>query len=366
MADGNEKPVTGAEAEGRTDPDPRKEALKPASPLKRILQIGIPIAVSVALVFWILHSIEDPREVWEYMKKAAMWPLLLLIPISLVSHLLRAWRWRRFIGEPVSLFYSYTSVMLGYAVNDVLPRVGEVARLVNMNRMTRVPVAKLLTTLVAERLLDVIALVFCLGISFSIEGDLIAEHFPTLSQAGPATLVISLVGLAGLFAIACTTEWILRIYQKIANPIHPRLAEKGERLIRQGAEGLAFLKRPVQAVFVLLETAGIWFLYWIAFLVGLHAFGILHEIGHDGGTVSFSITVAGVLVPTVGAVGSYHALGQQALTNLYEMDPARALACITVIHAVLFYVVGFFLGLFIWMLQFWTGPEKKRRGVHFS
>jgi uncharacterized protein (TIRG00374 family) len=358
MADGKTKPETESEAREQPDADQQMEALKTASPLKRILQIGIPIAVSVALVIWILNSIEDPEEVWKCMKQAALLPLLLLIPISLASHLLRAWRWRRFIGQPVSLFYSYTSVMLGYAVNDVLPRVGEVARLVNMNRMTRIPIAKLLTTLVAERLLDVIALVFCLGISFWIEGDLIAKHFPILSQSGPAALIISLLGLGGLFAIACFTEWILRIYEKTANRIHPRLAEKGAVLIRQGAEGLAFLKRPTQAVFVLLETAGIWFLYWIAFLIGLHAFGVLQEIGYDGGTVSFSITVAGVLVPTVGAVGSYHALGQQALTYLYEIDPARALACITVIHAVLFYVVGFLLGLFIWMLQFWVRRNR--------
>ena len=45
---------------------------------------------------------------------------------------------------------------------DVLPRVGEVARVVNMNRMTKVPVARLVTTLIAERFLDVIALVLFL------------------------------------------------------------------------------------------------------------------------------------------------------------------------------------------------------------
>lgn len=322
-----------------------------ANPLKKLLKIGLPVAISAVLVYWVFRQIENPEKVWEYMGRASIMPFLILVPISLFSHWLRAWRWRRFIGEKVSVFYGFTSVMIGYAVNDVLPRVGEVARVVNMNRMTKVPVARLVTTLIAERFLDVLALVLFLGLSILIEGQRLAEQFPKVSQAGLIALALSLVGLAMLYALAFASGPIRRLFGKMARPIHPKLAEKGELWIEQGAEGLAFLKNPRQAFFVFIETAAIWILYLVCFLLGLMAFGVLESIGLKGGTVVFSITSSGVLVPAVGAIGPYHQFGLKALTDLFAMDPAEALAVITVTHAVIFYFVGGVCGALAWILQ---------------
>ncbi|MBU0754007.1 MAG: flippase-like domain-containing protein [Planctomycetes bacterium] len=361
---GHQTTFTDTEPEGTGPASHDLAAASPrTSPIRRIFQIVLPVAISAALVVWIYRRIDDPAEVWHQMQQAAWIPLGMMIPLSLASHLLRAWRWRRFIGEPVSLFYGFTSIMIGYAVNDVLPRVGEVARVVNMNRMTKVPIARLLATLAAERFLDVIALVFFLGISFCLAGDEISRHFPRLAQAGPMALIFAASGLAGLFALACFSELLCRIFRKITDPLNTKLAEKGEHFLRQGAEGLAFLKKPSQAVPVLLETTGIWALYWICFILGIQAFGILDIIGWAGGTVSFSITVAGVLVPTVGAIGSYHEFGLQSLTKLYNLEPAMALACITVIHALLFYLVGGIFGALAWGLQIKVRSRRTAAGT---
>jgi uncharacterized protein (TIRG00374 family) len=332
----------------------QEDTVKRSALLGRMLKIGIPILISAALVIWILHTIEDPKDVWEKMKQAALWPLLAVIPVSMASHVIRAWRWRRFIGRPVSGFYAFTSVMIGYAVNDVLPRVGEVARVVNMNRLTKVPIARLLSTLLAERLLDVIALVVCLGISFLIQGEEISEKFPALAQAGPIALVAAAGGLLGLFLVAYYADLLTRLMGKGARRIHEKAGAKVEELIRQGADGLQFLRKPSNLIPVFLETSGIWVLYWASFLLGLAAFGILDRIGYSGGTVAFSITCSGVLVPTMGAIGAYHEIGRECLIKLFSTDPALALASITVIHAVLFYVVGGLFGVLAWGLQAWV------------
>jgi hypothetical protein len=251
--------------------------------------------------------------------------------------------------------------MIGYAVNDVLPRVGELARVVNMNRITRVPLALLLTTLVAERILDVIALVLLLCLSFLIEGDRIAAQFPDLYHAGGIALVLSVVALGGLFAVAWFSDFFSRLCGRAAGRFHARLGERVELLIRQAAAGLAFLRRPSQALPVLIETAGIWILYCAAFLLGLQSFGLLDGIGLEGGAVAFSVSTTGVLVPAVGAIGPYHQFGKVALTDLYGVDPDLAIACITVLHAILFYVVGGIGGALAWGLQIWV-RRKARSG----
>ena len=355
----NRKDDTG----GTTSPE-KHEAAPPSSArrsgfsLGGLLKGGLAFVVTGGFVYWILaYQVKDPARIAGFIRNAAVLPLLVILPLSFVSHLLRAWRWRRFIGRPVPLFYAFTSVMIGYAVNDVLPRVGEVVRVVNMNRITRVPLAHLVTTLVAERVLDVLALVVLLGLSLLLEGGRIAAQFPELARAGPVALAGALGGLVLLFAVAFASEPLCRASGALARRLHPRLGDRVEGVIRQGAEGLAFLRKPSQALPVLIETTGIWALYLLAFLLGLSSFGLLEEIGLRGGTVAFSVSTAGVLVPAVGAIGPYHEFGKTALTQLYHVDSDRALAFVTVIHAVLFYVVGGLGGVAAWGAQVW----KRRR-----
>jgi len=325
---------------------------KKSSTLSRILKTTIPIVISVSLVAWIYYSIEDPKDVWKKMLEVSLLPLAAMIPVSILSHLIRAWRWRRFIGEPVSVFYAITSIMIGYAVNDVLPRAGEVVRIVNMNRLTKVPVAKLLSSLLAERLLDVIVLLACLGASLMIEGELIAQHFPRMADLGPLLMVCAGAGLAGLFAVAYYSDFLCTFIGNLARRMSKKAGGKIETLIRQGAEGLVFLKNPRLILPVLIETLAIWTLYWICFILGLMAFGILTPIGYEGGFVSFSVTTVGVSVPAIGAIGTYHELGRQALSNIYTIDESLAIACITVTHFILFYILGGLGGIAAWGLQF--------------
>jgi hypothetical protein len=249
--------------------------------------------------------------------------------------------------------------MIGYAVNDVLPRVGELARAVNMNRITRVPLAQLLASLVAERILDVMALVALLGLSILIDGSRIAERFPDLARAGPIALLLSLAGLSALIVVAFASDFLVRLFGSVARRIDSGLGSRVENLIRQGAAGLAFLKRPSQALPILFETTGIWVLYFGTFLLGLASFGLLDAIGTSGGLVAFAVSTTGVLVPAVGAIGPYHEFGRVALTDLYQVDPDLAFACITVLHAMLFYVVGGLGGVLTWGVQIWVLKRGK-------
>jgi len=182
-----------------------------------------------------------------------------------------------------------------------------------------------------------------------------------LIPAGQIALALAIAGLIGLFVIAFVPDLICKIVQKILKPIHAKAAEMGEALIRQGAEGLAFLKKPSQAFPVFLETAGIWGLYLVSFLLGLEAFGILDVIGYGGGTVSFSITCSGVIAPSVGAIGAYHKMGQLSLINLLHIDADLASACILVIHAILFYFIGGVCGVIAWGLQIFARRKSPDR-----
>ncbi len=318
---------------------------------KTLFGVGVPVIVSVALIVWVFYDIDDPWQVWHAIWQASLVPLLLAIPLTCASHFLRAIRWRGFIGERVSLYYALSSLMIGYAVNGVIPRGGEIVRIVNMNRMTGVPIARLLTTLVAERLLDLLALLTMIGLSVVALGTHVSEKFPVLTNIASFGLVAVAVGMLALVLLAFFPAALSRMVGAIAGRVHEGLRDRVESIVEQGARGLSFIRSGRKLALVTIETTCIWLLLWCSYCMALYAYGLFQEIGFGGGAVSYSLTNASVLVPSAGAIGAFHRLGLDALVLLHRVDPVRALAFVTVLHLMAYYVIPVGGGVITWIGQ---------------
>ncbi len=348
--------------------DDASQATVPASPAKpsrrkRIVSIVLSVGVSAALVIWIVRSIDDPEAILAAVRNASLPLLIAILPVSFFSHWLRATRWRRFLGdcvrrpddpvdapgEHVARRDAFASIMLGYAVNLVIPRGGEVARIVDMNRRSGAPAARLIATLFAERILDLILLLAFLGISLWLDGDRIREAFPAIAKATPVPIAIAIVGILGVAAIAFAGDLVVGVTKRVTSAIHPTFGRIATGLATEAKNGFAFVRDPIQGTLALAETILIWICYWYGMILGLQAFGILDEIGLAAGTVVFAMTSTSVLVPSQGSIGVYHKFGEESMTLLYDVAPAAALACVTVVHALLFLVVGGLGGAAAWL-----------------
>ncbi|MCU0664944.1 MAG: flippase-like domain-containing protein [Myxococcota bacterium] len=315
------------------------------------LGIGVPLVVSAAFVYWVAEGIESPERLLDSLATAS-WPFLLaIVPLNLLSHALRATRWRRLIGQEVSFFFTFSSVMVGYAVNGLLPRGGEVARLLNMSRATAVPMGTLLATLVAERLVDLGVLVLLLGVSLWLAGERVQAAFPQIWAAAPLAVAGAILGFAVLFLLAWKAQDAARFLGTILGSGSPRLAERAPKFVAQLGDGLSIVRRPKALLIATLETATMWALYIAVFCLGLCAFGLWDQVGLRGATVSYAITSSSALVPSAGQIGTFHALGRDALALLYGVDRDQALACVTALHLWLFYGIAGFGGLLAWLAQ---------------
>jgi hypothetical protein len=90
--------------------------------------IGAAIAI---LLLYLAFKNVDGQKLWQYSKEVSPVPVLMVVVISIISHLLRAYRWT-FLLKPlaqrrIGLFNAFYAVILGYAVNVAIPRGGEVA-----------------------------------------------------------------------------------------------------------------------------------------------------------------------------------------------------------------------------------------------
>src|SRR5688572_33463743 len=94
--------------------------------------------------------------------------------LALISHVIRAERWRMLMepsGHYTKLNYSFFSLMVGYLINLVIPRGGEVSRCYNLYKLDKTPVEMSFGTVVVERVVDVICLLILVGVAFIAESD---------------------------------------------------------------------------------------------------------------------------------------------------------------------------------------------------
>ncbi|MEJ0030570.1 MAG: lysylphosphatidylglycerol synthase transmembrane domain-containing protein [Bacteroidota bacterium] len=148
------------------------------SKIKSVLQYLITIAITGVLVWLSLRGINageghDTADlIWSVWTKSNKVYLLLMGGILMLSHVLRAERWRMLLepsGNKGTLWNSFLSVMVGYLVNLAIPRGGEVSRCYNLFKLEKTPVEVSFGTVVVERLVDVICMLILVTISFVSE-----------------------------------------------------------------------------------------------------------------------------------------------------------------------------------------------------
>src|SRR5690554_726979 len=126
-----------------------------------LVQYVIFLGLGVLLVWWQVSRI-TPAEKTQILTsleqvKARAWLLIPVFMIGFLSHYFRALRWKLML-EPLSIRPSTmnitSAVLIGYLVNLLVPRMGEVARCTILARYERKPAHRIIGTIVAERSFD--------------------------------------------------------------------------------------------------------------------------------------------------------------------------------------------------------------------
>ncbi|HYF04520.1 MAG TPA: lysylphosphatidylglycerol synthase transmembrane domain-containing protein, partial [Patescibacteria group bacterium] len=127
---------------------------------KSLLKILITLAILLVSVYYSLKGVKL-NELWHSIMNVNYWWIVVTIPVILLSHWLRALRWRTLlkpVKEPESLRNLFSAVMIGYAVNNITPRGGELLRPLTYSKREKVPLSTVVATVFVERFLDVLSL----------------------------------------------------------------------------------------------------------------------------------------------------------------------------------------------------------------
>ncbi|MFY8001127.1 MAG: lysylphosphatidylglycerol synthase transmembrane domain-containing protein [Candidatus Kapaibacteriota bacterium] len=317
--------------------------------LKTLLRTAISLALLIGSMAFALKDVKNLGDLFGAFQQANYWWVLATIPVMLLSHYLRALRWitmMKPIQDGIHTMNAFSGVMIGYMMNNLTPRGGELARPFILSRRENVRFSTAIATILVERVIDILSLSVFVLITFYYLHEKIARVFPEISsQLLLRLLVLPVVGLMTFIILLITTnigEWLLRMCVK-------RFSEKWYGKLHGYLEafinGFSIFKSPGLYWRVLLETAAIWALYLVPLYFMFLAFGFekSYNFGWFDANVLLTMTTIGITIaPTPGAWGIYHSFAQITLAQFYGIPSEKALAFAFVAHG-----VGYFLNIFV-------------------
>jgi uncharacterized protein (TIRG00374 family) len=280
---------------------------------------------------------QDFDAIGNQLSHTSIWALIVSALFQIAAHLVRGWRWQfllRPVKEKTNLWIAFKAVMAGYAMNNVIPRSGEIIRPAMASVAEKMPFAGTLATIIVERIFDVIALgslfVFSL---FSYEQQF-KSSFPDLAGAAiPLLLIISagLIVFVAIFISARVSNFFLGLIHKT---FPAKIAAPLARAFETFTKGLHGLQRNT-AIPIIFGTVGVWGCYLASTYFGLYAIpgAGIEEIGLKGAIVLLALAGIAITIPTPGGTGTYHYFISQALILFFGINASTAIAFATVTHA---------------------------------
>lgn len=296
------------------------------------------LGLGVFLVWWMARGIDENgwAQIRASLKKANYWLFLPVLLMMLLSHYIRALRWKILmepLGHKPTSFLVFNAVMVGYFANLLFPRLGEVLKCTILARYEKVGPDKLIGTIVAERTVDLISLLFIFFLTIVFQIDIVGEYAKTLLQSafnkdGGAVSVIRIVTiLVSVTAVIALLYFILNRLQHITFFKKIKNVMKG---IMSGLNSIRFMQKRGLFIFY---SVFIWALYLLSARLGFYA---MEEVSHLGVRPALSIISFGSIgmIVTQGGIGAYQYAVQETL-YLYGIDK----------------LTGFTFGWILWLAQ---------------
>lgn len=306
------------------------------SRIRVFVQYLLILAATVFLVWFSLRAIhvEEGENKWDYLlntwlRSDKIWLLVMLVFV-MISHVLRAERWRMLLksaGHHTTLYKSFLSLMVGYLVNLVIPRGGEVSRCFNLYKLDKIPVEVSFGTVVVERIADLFFLVIVLLLAFVVEADKLLgfiETLPIQPVLGQGKLGIIAMAIVVLIVIALVGFYILKKNQK--------LRQRVQKVWQGFKTGLTSVLNLENKGLFILHSVVIWVLYFLMSYAVIRAFDETAHLGFGAVLSLFAIGVIAMAAPLPGGAGSYHVLLPAGLSLLYQVPQADAVAFTFVFH----------------------------------
>lgn len=300
------------------------------------------LAVGI-IIFWWIYKDQDIEMIKSVLRNDVnyIWIWVSLV-LGILSHISRAIRWQCMIeplGYKPGLRNTFLAVMVGYVMNMVIPRMGEISRCGVLARYENISFPRLVGTVVTERIIDVLMLLlFTLLTIVTQFGQILSfvENNPSVKDK--AWSMISSPFLWGGITIFIILMLILR--NKIKYTAFYRKIEHTIIHLKEGLISFRYVEKKGTLIF---HSFFIWSMYYLMLYSAFMAFDFTSGLSPFAGLTTFIMGSFGMVAPVQGGLGTWHFMTKEAL-SLYGISNDNGVIFAFVAHTTNTLLV-LFLGL---------------------
>ncbi len=287
---------------------------------RAVIQFVVFAAVAGGIVWYMLSRMsgEDRRLMMASIRQTSLLWLIPFFGAYLLSQWARARRWMLLL-DPLGIHPTTTNttfaVLIGYLVNLIPPRAGEVAKCTILAKYENVPADKMIGTIVAERVFDVLCLLIVIGAGIFWQGAALNDYLAgQLKGHAPSTGSLLTTGAI----IGAIVTLLILIYKR------NRDSRLGRFIGGLGSGAASIFHLRKRGMFSL-YTVLIWGSYIVQIIVGFQAMPATAHLG-AGEAMMVLIFGSAAIIASPGGVGLYPLLVGQLLRYGYGLNPADAAA----------------------------------------
>jgi glycosyltransferase 2 family protein len=335
----------------------------PSSNRRALVQRSVEVGISLAFLFLALRGI-NTAVLWRALKSANYWWLGLSVFATLAILVLKAWRWQLLFLPEYRVPYRpvLTAMCGGYLASNVLPaRMGELVRVVLLVSDQPISTARAVSTIVVERLLDILSLLIIMVATLPF------VHLPeAMLRAAQMLGVVALLGSLTLIILSFWKERLLSVAHVVFGRIHLLDRPGVYAALGHLIDGFATLRTRLGLLLI-----GLSFVCWLGVIA--MAWSAARAIGLEAPltamVLSVVVTTLGMLVPSSpGYIGVFHYLVTVALAP-FGISKEIALSFAIVWHGVNYLTLSVSGVLALWLYGTSLGQVLQRwraRGVSLA
>lgn len=319
-----------------------------------ILKFLVFLALGIGLLWLVSRGLDFNKIFNEFLNANYYWILLSFV-FATISHILRSLRWNMLIntlGYKTKLSSTFYSVMIGYLANLAIPRLGEITRCGVLSKTNKIPVDTLVGTVIVERTFDMICLLFIILLTVIFQFDFLSAFLhkylitPLAEKlTGQANLLI--IGAIGFVLLLIILYFLIKKYQSVLKKM--KLYIKIISLILGIFNGLKSIKEVKRKPLFLLYTLLMWIMYTYMLYVCFFALPATSGLSITDGISAMAISSLGIVAPTPGGIGAYHAIVITMLTEIYQISREHATSFAYIVHAAQTFII-IILGVFSYLM----------------
>ncbi len=317
----------------------------------------LPIALT-ALLVWLLFRQVDFRQTVDIIRHGVRYEWILLgMAISVFSHIFRAMRWRiQFdaLNIKTSLMQVACSIFGCYALNILIPRLGEFWRCGFISRRSRAPFTTVMGSMVADRLSDSVMVLALLLLTFLLAAPALASFMAKYPVGADILKVLESPLFWGTLVVIALVVWFLFHHFRDSKAV-----VKLRKWISETWQGFAVVASMRGKWRFLLLTVALWGCYYLQLYVAMYAFGFTRALCHDPALafgllpclVAFVLSSVGMAVPSNGGLGPWNiaVMFGLAIYGVTEVQGAAFSILVWSAQTLMLIILGIFTAIYAYL-----------------